>query len=329
MIRIIKHFILVLLVLFLCGAVVLLAFEIYLRARGEFTAAQFLIGESSWNEDMKIGKNLIPSGDIGLQWELRPQEIPNGYGRFEKARQSKPENVFRIIAIGDSITQAGFYERFLEERLKALNSRYSFEVWNCGTSGYDIGNYYHYLKKKALKFKPDLIILGFCLNDFGSPDITLFTGKKYYSYRNSFTATDFYYNQYLFLHSNLYRFILFHLEKIKLNRTDINNILNHKLDGIINICSANKIRLIGLVWPYLKDSYSESEKICYHYIIKTLAAKKIAYVDLHDVLVDRGDPGLRMDPDDYIHPSRKAFGIMVEKGIYPFMYAYLKKQGLL
>jgi len=174
-----------------------------------------------------------------------------------------------------------------------------------------------------------MIILGLCLNDFDIPGITLFSGKKYYNYRNPFVAADFYYNQYLFLHSNLYRFILFHLEKTRLSKTSINTLLNSKLDGIINICSERKIRIVGLIWPYLKNSYTHDEKMSYSNIKTILDSRKIDYIDLHDILIDREGLDLRLNPGDCIHFSDKAFNIMVEKGIYPFVFSYLKRERLL
>lgn len=101
--KIIKPVVLIFLVSSLCAVIVFLVFEIYLRVKGEFAVKQFLIGEDRWwNKDMKEGKNfdLMLSNDAGLGWELRPKELQNGYGRFEKTRQIKPRNAFRIIAMG-------------------------------------------------------------------------------------------------------------------------------------------------------------------------------------------------------------------------------------
>jgi len=330
--KIIKPFILILLVLSLCSVIICLAFEIYLRAKGEFTTKQFLVGESGWNRDVEKYKStdLVPSSDAGLGWELKPKkDLLNAYGRFKKGRHTKPKGVLRIIAIGDSITQQGFYERFLEDRLNSMNLGYRFEIWNCGTSSYNIGNYYHYLKKKALNFNPDLIILGFCLNDFSDTNITLFTGGKYYEFHNPFEVIGFPFSQYLFLHSNLYRYVLFRLEKAELIKTDVYTIAKRKLDSIIDICSKKKIKIIALIWPYLKDVYNDADTGEYRRVKTALENKRIPFIDLHDVLTDRSDLTLRLNSYDYIHPSEKTFGIMVDKGICPFVASYLKNSGLL
>jgi len=331
-IKIISQFILTLLFLFLWLTAVCLIFEIYLRVKGEFTAKQFLIGESGWNRDVEKYKStdLVPSSDAGLGWELKPKkDLLNAYGRFKKGRHPKPKGVLRIIAIGDSITQQGFYERFLDDRLNSMNLGCRFEVWNCGTSGYNLGNYYYYLKRKALNFNPDLIILGFCLNDFSANNLTLFNEGKYYDFHDPFAVIDFPFSQYLFLHSNLYRFVLFRLEKAKLRRTDIDAILNRQLDSMIDICSKRKIKIIALIWPYLKDVYNDADTGEYRRVKTALENKRIPFIDLHDVLTDRSDLTLRLNSYDYIHPSEKTFGIMVDKGICPFVTSYLKNSGLL
>lgn len=315
-------------------AILCIGIEFCLRVKGLYSVKFYLIRESGWNRDLVNLKNgistqLVPSSNPGLGWELKKIELINSYGRFKKGKQLKPKVVFRIIALGDSVTQMGYYEKFLEDRLNAAGFNYYFEVWNCGTSGYNITNYYFYLKEKVLNFYPDLIFLNFTLNDFsGDTNIMIFTGKKYLEFSNPFAVVNFPYSSYLFLHSHLYRFIISKLEKSILNNKDLNLIPVKRLNGIIDICHKNRIKIIALIWPYLKNNYSKDENQVYYTMKTILDSKKIPYIDLHESFIDRDDPSLRLYIHDYIHPSQKAFEIMTPY-IYNFVISYLKDQRIL
>lgn len=82
----------------------------------------------------------------------------------------KPENVFRILAIGDSFTfsfgvnNADAWTHLLEENLNQLSDQ-KIEVINAGFPGYTIKDEFEYLQQKGLKLHPDLVILGAFEND--------------------------------------------------------------------------------------------------------------------------------------------------------------------
>jgi lysophospholipase L1-like esterase len=83
----------------------------------------------------------------------------------------KPQNTYRIIAIGDSHTFGHYvntedsYPEQLEDKLNLVNQQNIFcydktkiEVINLGVLGYDTEHAINRLKLKGLKYKPDLII---------------------------------------------------------------------------------------------------------------------------------------------------------------------------
>lgn len=79
----------------------------------------------------------------------------------------KPENVFRIITLGDSFTfgiYVNTYENWSELLEDALNSSIDicpgkkFEVINLGVSGYDVPYIVKRFKLKGVKYNPDLIV---------------------------------------------------------------------------------------------------------------------------------------------------------------------------
>jgi len=83
----------------------------------------------------------------------------------------KPESVYRIICLGDSITEEGLsneaaYPKLLEKKINAgfsLDRR--AEVINAGIVDYGIEQEYLFLKERGLNYKPDMVILGYFLND--------------------------------------------------------------------------------------------------------------------------------------------------------------------
>jgi hypothetical protein len=85
---------------------------------------------------------------------------------------AKPPNTFRICVIGDSITFGtnlfvqDTYPKILE---RMLNSTYGnkirFEVINFAVPGYNSHQEEIVLEEKCLKFNPDTVLVGFCLND--------------------------------------------------------------------------------------------------------------------------------------------------------------------
>lgn len=89
--------------------------------------------------------------------------------------RDKPPGEFRMLALGDSVTM-GFgvtydetYSAHLERDLREKATGYSsFEVINTGVHGYST---YQELRifEESLAFDPDVVVLGFCLNDVTEP----------------------------------------------------------------------------------------------------------------------------------------------------------------
>jgi len=106
----------------------------------------------------------------GYGWETRININNHGF-RGREYSLNKPAGTFRIVVIGDSIT---FGNRLApEENYPAvLESLYqqaskSVEVLNLGLGGYDTLQEVATLKDIGLQFDPDLVILGYCINDIG------------------------------------------------------------------------------------------------------------------------------------------------------------------
>ena len=106
-----------------------------------------------------------PDGDTVLNRDgMRDREFP----------LAKPPGTFRIACIGDSITfgfgidhPADTYPKRLESLLNTYcgSSSQRFEVMNFGVPGYNLREIAENVQVKVLKYHPDLVIYGYCLND--------------------------------------------------------------------------------------------------------------------------------------------------------------------
>jgi lysophospholipase L1-like esterase len=101
----------------------------------------------------------------------------NRFGlRDDDTSLEKPHNVYRIITLGDSLTmgwgvhQDQIYPAGLEQILNAAPPKIfphdlRYEVLNLGIGNYNTVQEVSLLRKLGLQFKPDLIILGYFIND--------------------------------------------------------------------------------------------------------------------------------------------------------------------
>ena len=89
----------------------------------------------------------------------------------------KPEGVFRIVAIGDSVTfglgvpSDKSFPKIIEQQL--LSKGMNVEVLNFGISAYDTIAELELYKKSASNFNPDLVILTYILNDTMRPGASI------------------------------------------------------------------------------------------------------------------------------------------------------------
>ena len=85
---------------------------------------------------------------------------------------NKPRDTIRIAVIGDSFTfgvgvndTSRIYPKQLEYMLNNNSKKISFEVINFGMGALNALDIYYVLKKKVLKYNPDIIMYGYFAND--------------------------------------------------------------------------------------------------------------------------------------------------------------------
>lgn len=113
----------------------------------------------------------LEEGEVAVNYSsLKPdrhrfREYSHGL-REENFSVEKPEEVYRILVLGDSYTYGNGIEeseRYSNVLERKLNSRYSreIEVINAGYPGTGMKDYYLFLKNRGVEFEPDLVVVGF------------------------------------------------------------------------------------------------------------------------------------------------------------------------
>lgn len=136
---------------------------------------------SPYKPDENLMYTLRPSLEtVSLYPELTQKVRTNKDGFvFQNPDKEKNEETKRIFIVGDSFAE-GFYlppeKRFTKRLQEKLNqSNQKFEVISFGAGSWGTPNEYMYIKKKALQYNPDQIILLFYFNDLENVGRTALT----------------------------------------------------------------------------------------------------------------------------------------------------------
>ncbi len=125
---------------------------------------------STYTNDPLLGWSLRPAAnaweaDEGVAWS----RINNHGFRDRERMMNKPEGVYRVAVLGDSVTEARqvdldkMFTSLAEEELNRRRccGERNVEVLNFGVPGYGTGQELLQLRERVWKFSPDLIVLQF------------------------------------------------------------------------------------------------------------------------------------------------------------------------
>lgn len=105
---------------------------------------------------------------VGPQYRHKVSTNSRGYRGTREYSIAKPTNVFRVVVLGDSVVD-GYgvedgktFSALLETKLSA---RRPVEVLNMGIAGFSNAEELIQLQKEAMEYKPDLVVLGYFVND--------------------------------------------------------------------------------------------------------------------------------------------------------------------
>ena len=268
----------------------------------------------------------------------------NSLGMRDVEREyDKSYGVKRVVCLGDSIMFGGevsFDKMFSRQLEKLLNTEdvIDVEVLNCGTTSYSLREYVVYLKEKALKFDPDLIMIGLCLNDYVTTfkeDITgnvtgVSVGKKFETGWKLFALKlkrVLFYSYFLeYLNNSCKALTPSKKEAYKQEQfKDVGKAIvwerNKKyFSQMKDICDAHEIPLLVVIFPTAVQlgNYSAEEQP-QKVIVSILKSLEIDYVDLLPVYaVHQQQTGKVFSRFDPVHPmplGHKIAADMVKKEI--------------
>ncbi len=123
-----------------------------------------------------------------LNFDIRKRHYPipiqynsKGLREFEYDYK-KPDNVFRILVLGDSWAEdmGSFFEnlhvKWLEKKLNNMGRPYKFEVINGGHYAFDNAQEYMFYLKEGRRYSPDIVLLMFA-TDEASPEYATLDGN--------------------------------------------------------------------------------------------------------------------------------------------------------
>lgn len=124
----------------------------------------------------EIALRLLPEGEAFRETAVprrlgTPEPRPDFRGRPDPRAAPKPPGTFRILVVGDSFTWGDgvypedTYPRRLERRLRAHASQPRFEVVSWSRPGWNTEVALRQTRAAIDRLAPDLLILGFVLND--------------------------------------------------------------------------------------------------------------------------------------------------------------------
>jgi lysophospholipase L1-like esterase len=225
-----------------------------------------------------------------------------GFRDYERA-EGKSDKI-RILAVGDSVTfGAGVsledsYPFQLENEINKISGlNENFEVFNLGVDSYGFTQEKILAQRQSLAYKPDIILIGFVLND-----INEFSREKAASEKLGMPFCASCNNAKMIFRSD-YAFDYFSALYNEWKNFDFEKIKSG-IAGLSSFCAENNITLIFAVFPY-KEQFDNTGKDLFmpqRILENELSASNIHYVDLKDALMNCSDCYL---PHDSVHLNEK------------------------
>lgn len=258
-----------------------------------------------------------------------------GFRDYEHTEE-KPPGVFRILGIGDSYTfgmRVNFEDIYLTRLEHRLNEPYPtkrYEVINMGVPGYGTIEELRLLKKKGLLYQPDLVIVGYVLNDAEHPLSEHLYKKKI----QALVTTESDYSKKLREISQFYRYIYFlYFWGIKGRDLDRDSYLaslysaetnpylhdvNKALAQMIQLVKQQNGQVLVVLFPIFSPDPREEERFApARHLIQTICQNSGAFfLDMYpffrDVLKSGKAKHYWATPFD-AHPNKEAHAIIAEQ----------------
>lgn len=227
----------------------------------------FFIFEGFLRIYLKSETSLYGFGPGSLNFNKNYVILNNEGMRDYNFTMEKVNNTFRVVAVGDSFAYGAgvrnvndtflkIFERMLNNESK---NEYKYEIYNFAVPGAYITSEIDILNEKGLKYKPDLILIGYNLNDFINVDPSI---KDYKSIIGipfiGFWLRNYLYSYY-FMESRFNKI----LEIIKIKQNYESSLLGNlysqenkeyhteKISEIAKIAKENNVSVVFVIFPLI------------------------------------------------------------------------------
>lgn len=234
----------------------------------------------------------------------------------------KPAGELRILAVGDSFTFGigvrgeDTYVQQLERLLAALHGR--VQVINAGfaTGEHRPSGYAGWIEHDGLSFQPDVVLIGFCLNDMGTVPMAvivkeppeLWLGGRSLLLRR--LQTELHRRKFADFPLDIARRIERSPEEWRATQAG--------LQAIRDLCAARDVRLVVAVFPMLSHLDERYPYRRLHTLVAEFCAREgIEHVDLLERFLGRNDRDLWVHPTDQ-HPNDVGQRLIAE-GIFEYL----------
>ncbi len=244
-----------------------------------------------------------------LAYELRPSSKINSFistnadgFRDREFSKEKPDGVFRIVVLGDSITFGWLlkgpevYTSVLETLLNQEGGSKKYEVYNLAVDGYNAEQELELLKTKGFSYKPDLVLVGYCCND---NQVGADAGLWRHFTRGRSRTLDF-----------------IKLEMMRRKEGYTGDVMLHRsYVALQKECKQRNAELVTVIFPHTNPQWYDVQ-------LQVDFCKKqgIRYVDLREAFKKEGMEQLL---PDQVHPTARGHQIAAEQ-----ILAYLKANEL-
>ncbi len=245
--------------------------------------------------------------------------------RGNEFNKEKSKDIFRIAILGDSLSfgegvkDEDTYPQVLEKLLNDKEVQKSFEVLNFAVGGFNTSQELAVLKKYIFDYQPDLIILGYTLNDAEPPLFTIKNGQLIRRNREIKVSENL---AFLQPTNSVYRlrFVrllwqFFNLKKYNQKTIDYYHQLysennpswqktKDSLKEIQQVCNQKNIPLLAIIFPlfYRLNKYPFFH--LHQLISQELKTLEIDFLDLSFYFVGKDERKLIVYPSDQ-HPNEQ------------------------
>ncbi len=283
-----------------------------------------------WRPSKDLPYELIPNL-IGSRTSLGNGLFTNSLGMRDREHSlaAKALGTTRIAILSDSIGMYGRWPDMLGEMLeRAAPGRY--DVWNWSIGGFGLAEYARVFTNRALLFQPDIVLIGFELNDLKPTRVILKASDgRLLSYRPFNLPGGLYLDNFLYAHSYLYRMSMSFLERWKgVSGGSFQDRLRFgapALEKILSAARSRSIRVVAAIFPRLKspERYTDDELTGWGSISELLRRDGVPFLDLSAVFAKTGRERYRWKLGDAIHFNDAGSRIIARA-----LLDFLRRQGL-